>query len=110
MNPPPLTPHELTLLARVFRRYPEVASAKLFGSRAKGTHSPRSDVDLAVSGAVDPLRAETIAAELDELPLPYRFEVQALAHITHVPLREHIQRVGVVVYPETVPSAAEPKP
>ena len=53
----------------------------LFGSRAKGTHTERSDVDLAVAGDVAPLRAEAIAAELDELPLPYRFEVQPLEHI-----------------------------
>jgi len=99
MKPPPLAPGELALMHGVFRRHPEIASATLFGSRAKGTHSPRSDVDLAVSGAVDPLRAEAIAAELDELPLPYRFEVQSLAHIDHRALREHISRVGITVYP-----------
>ena len=40
-----------------------------------------------------------IAAELEELPLPYRFEVQALTHIQHQPLLEHIKRVGIVIYP-----------
>lgn len=99
MKLPPLTPHELSLMRDVFRRHPEVVSATLFGSRAKGTHTSYSDVDLAVSGDVDPLRAEAIAAELDELPLPYRFEVQSLEHITHRALRDHIQRVGIVLYP-----------
>ena len=89
----------------VFRRHPEVSSATLFGSRAKGTHSVHSDVDLAVSGEVDPLGAEAIAAELDELPLPYRFDVQSLHHITHRALREHIKRVGIVTYPEATPSS-----
>ncbi|MEI8342620.1 MAG: nucleotidyltransferase domain-containing protein [Verrucomicrobiota bacterium] len=93
------TPHELALMTRVFRRHPEISTATLFGSRAKGNHSTRSDVDLALSGVLDPLRAEAIAAELDELPLPYRFEVQSLDHITHQELREHIKRVGIVVYP-----------
>jgi len=100
MTAPPLLALELALIRGVFRRHPEVSSATLFGSRAKGTHSIRSDVDLVVSGSVDPLRAETIAAELDELPLPYRFEVQSLEHLNHRALREHIQRVGIVVYPE----------
>jgi hypothetical protein len=36
---------------------------------------------------------------LDELPLPYRFEVQPLAHIQYRPLLEHIHRVGIVIYP-----------
>ncbi|NJK98503.1 MAG: nucleotidyltransferase domain-containing protein [Bacteroidales bacterium] len=57
----------MALIQDVFRRHPEVSSATLFGSRAKGTHSDRSDVDLVVTGAVDPLRAEAISAELDEL-------------------------------------------
>ncbi|HEY5792503.1 MAG TPA: nucleotidyltransferase domain-containing protein [Chthoniobacterales bacterium] len=87
-------------MTSVFRRHPEITSAILFGSRAKGTHTARSDVDLAISGTVDPLRAEALAAELDELPLPYRFEVQSFAHITHRPLREHIERVGIPVYPQ----------
>lgn len=100
MSAPPLEPGELQLVRSVFRRHPEVASVTLFGSRAKGTHTERSDVDLVVSGEVSPLRAETIAAELDELPLPYRFEVQSLAHIRYRPLLEHIQRVGVLIYPE----------
>jgi predicted nucleotidyltransferase len=99
MKPPPLTSRELALIQGVFRRHPEISSVTLFGSRAKGTHSARSDVDLVVSGPMQPLRAEAIAAELDELPLPYRFEVQALEHITHPALRDHINRVGIVVYP-----------
>ena len=103
MKMPPLTPHELALMTGVFRRHPEISSATLFGSRAKGTHSARSDVDLAVSGTVDPIRAEAIAAELDELPLPYHFDVHSLEQIANPALREHIQRVGIVVYPQAVP-------
>ena len=98
MNPPALTRPELALLTGVLSRRPEISLVKLFGSRAKGTHTERSDVDLAVWGEVDPLRAEAIAAELDELPLPYRFEVYAFAHITNPALREHIERVGIPVY------------
>ena len=100
MTSPPLHPAELDMVRSVFRLHPEVKAATLFGSRAKGTHSNRSDVDLAVSGDLDPLRAETIAAELDELPLPYHFDVQAMEHIEYEPLREHIRRVGILIYPE----------
>jgi uncharacterized protein len=98
MNPPPLKPAELEMVRAVFRDHPEVKSATLFGSRAKGTHNDRSDVDLVVAGDVEPLRAESIAAELDELPLPYRFEVQPLEHIHYRPLLEHIKRVGLSIY------------
>ena len=70
MNTPPLKPAELELVRSVFRLHPEVKSATLFGSRAKGTHTHHSEVDLVVAGNIEPLRAEAIAAELEELPLP----------------------------------------
>jgi len=92
-------PAKLELVRSVFRLHPELISATLFGSRAKGTHTQRSDVDLVVAGDIEPLRAEAIAAELEELPLPYRFDVQALVHIQHRPLLEHIKRVGICIYP-----------
>jgi predicted nucleotidyltransferase len=98
MRTPPPKPAKLELVRSVFRLHPEVISATLFGSRAKGTHSDRSDVDLAVAGDIQPLRAEAIAAELEELPLPYRFDVQSLARIQHRPLLERIQRVGILIY------------
>lgn len=99
MKTPPLKPAELEMVRSVFQLHPEVESATLFGSRAKGTHNDRSDVDLVVAGDIEPLRAEAIASELDELPLPYRFEVQPLAHIHYLPLLEHIKRVGIRIYP-----------
>jgi hypothetical protein len=37
-------------------------------------------------------------AELEELPLKYRFDVQALNSITYEPLLEHIRRVGIEIY------------
>ncbi len=104
MNAPPLTPSELALLRGVFLRHPEIAAVKLFGSRAKGIHAPHSDIDLAVWGEVDDLQAEAIAAELDELPLPYRYDVKPFATITLRPLREHIERVGIPLFPEPTPS------
>ena len=100
MKTPPLTPAELALLHGVFRHHPEITAIKLFGSRAKGTHAPQSDVDLALWGDVDALRAEAIAAELDELPLPYHYDVQPFDAIKLRPLREHIERVGITLYPE----------
>ena len=100
MKAPPLEPHELILLRRVFRRHPEIKTVKLFGSRAKGSHAPGSDVDLALWGEVDAVRAKAIAGELDELPLPYQYDVKPFHLIKLRPLREHIERVGITVYPE----------
>lgn len=94
-----LSRQELELIISVFRKHPEVAAAKVFGSRAKGTSTPISDVDLALWGDVDGLRAVRIAGELDDLPLPYRFDIKSFDLIERQTLKEHIERVGIAVYP-----------
>ena len=78
MTRAPLEASELALVLSVLRQHPEIESATLFGSRAKGTHSDRSDVDLALAGSLGALGAEAIAAELEELPLPYRFDLMCM--------------------------------
>ena len=93
-----LSPAELAFLGEVFESFPEISAVTLFGSRAKGTQTPHSDVDLALHGDIDALGAEAIAAELDELPLPYHYDVKSYAAITLPALREHIDRVGIVIY------------
>jgi predicted nucleotidyltransferase len=99
MTPAGLSSNELALIQGVFKRFPGITQAKLFGSRAKGTHLPGSDVDLALWGQVDGLSAESIRSELDDLPLPYHYDVLSYQDIKLETLREHIERVGVVVYP-----------
>lgn len=107
MKAPPLTFGELEMVRGALRRHPEVVKATLFGSRAKGTHTGRSDVDLVVEGDVGPLRAEAIASDLDELPLPYRFDVQSLEHVQYEPLLDHIRRVGIVIYDAAAPHSVD---
>jgi predicted nucleotidyltransferase len=93
-----LSDSELALIRATLERFSDVTGAILFGSRAKGTAKPTSDIDLALEGVTDGLRAEAIASELEELPMIAKFDVQALAVITHAPLLEHIERVGVRIY------------
>jgi predicted nucleotidyltransferase len=95
-----LDPAEIVMLRSVFRRHPKVTEVQIFGSRAKGTHTERSDVDLALFGDLTHLEGQAIAAELDELPLPYKYDVQVFDLIREMPLRDHIRRVGISLYPE----------
>jgi len=98
MNAFGLPQTELDLIRGVLKRHPQVTAALLFGSRAKGTATAASDIDLAVEGITEPLQAEAIASELDELPLPYHFDLVALSTIKSSQLRDHIARVGVRIY------------
>jgi len=94
-----LTHAEIAQLAGVLSHYPQVQRGVLFGSRAKGNARMNSDIDLALYGELDDLTVERIALELDELPLPYLFDIKAVVTLENPALIEHIQRVGVQVYP-----------
>jgi len=101
---------EIDKLRSVLGRYPQLQRAVLFGSRAKGQPRPHSDVDLALFGELDGLTVEDIAQTLDELPLPYLFDVKDFSRIANAALRAHIQRVGVEIYPHSpVAPASGPK-
>jgi predicted nucleotidyltransferase len=104
-----LSPKDLQEILRVLGTRPQIRRARLFGSRAKGTHSPGSDVDLALEGDItfDLLR-EVSAALNQESTMPYRFDVLDFGTIESGELREHIERVGIPLLdrgPHTFPPA-----
>jgi len=85
-------------VSAVFESNPSIQKAVVFGSRAKGSHSPCSDVDIALYGNLDFLEVERIVCELDDLPTICKFDVVAYETVNNASLREHIDRVGRVVY------------
>ncbi len=85
-------------IRRVLARHPAVEEAIVFGSRALGRETPQSDVDIALRGELSPLETEGIALELEELAVPVRFDVQHLDAIQHRGVRDHIARVGQLLY------------
>ena len=90
-------------LIEVFTRYPGVKKVVLYGSRAKGTHAPASDIDLCIVGSEIDLRTELqIEREIDDLLLPYMIDLSVYEKIDNVNLREHIDRVAVTVFEQRV--------
>ena len=90
----------IAMIAAVFTRHPEVERAILYGSRAKGNYRNGSDIDLALQGG-DGLTERvlySIVRELDDLPVPYSFDVAIHSMIANKALLEHIRRRGAVVY------------
>jgi predicted nucleotidyltransferase len=83
----------------VFSAHPTVQRAVLYGSRAKGTQQPASDIDLTLFGDNLTLRELLeIDQELDELLLPYKIDLSLHSQIDSQGLLEHIARVGKVLY------------
>ncbi|MFQ5597736.1 MAG: nucleotidyltransferase domain-containing protein [Nitrospiria bacterium] len=84
----------------VFARYPQVSQAILYGSRAKGNYKTGSDIDMTLIGGKD-LTLKVfyrIMDEIDDLLLPYTFDLSIFKQISDPNVIEHIQRVGVVFY------------
>jgi uncharacterized protein len=88
----------LDSIRKVIAGYPSVREAILFGSRALGREHARSDIDIALEGDLNLLDSEGIALELEELPLPFHFDIHIAKNVRHQALRDHIDRVGKSFY------------
>ena len=83
----------------VFTKYPEIEKVIIYGSRAKGNYSNGSDIDITLTGngLTIPL-INKIENDLDDLYLPYTFDISILSHIKNKKLIDHIKRVGIEFY------------
>lgn len=91
---------DVKTIVDIISTFNEIESAVLFGSRAKGTYKPGSDIDLAVTGCdVNFDIISKLDYQLNEkIILPYMFDVVDYSHLNHKELKEHIQRVGKVIF------------
>ncbi len=93
-----LNKKDLESINAVFLTNSKVESVKIFGSRAKGNYRKNSDIDLVLMGKISQLDGEKIASDLDDLALPYLFDVKIFSEINSVELLDHINRVGIFIY------------
>jgi predicted nucleotidyltransferase len=107
MNGHGLSRQTVERIQDVLTHFPEVASAVLFGSRAKGTARPGSDIDLALYGeGLDWRVLGRIEDELDDLLLPYSFSLLHHDTRTDPEVAAHIARVGLPFYQRKEESVA----
>lgn len=88
----------LILLQNYFIAQPEIVKVFIYGSRAKGIEKPGSDVDLAIITTSQRDISGSVQADLEELPTPYLFDVVDYQRISYLPLREHIDRAGKLLF------------
>ncbi|WP_229239703.1 nucleotidyltransferase domain-containing protein [Echinicola soli] len=70
-----LTDAEPDAINAVFKRHPKILCAVLFGSRAKGDYKNGSDIDIALKGKELTLDILDIPIELEDLMIPYKFDI-----------------------------------
>jgi uncharacterized protein len=76
-----------------------VERAILFGSRAKGTYRPGSDVDIALEGPDLNLKDILLLQnQLDDFDQPYLFDLILFHTITEPALISHIEKTGIEIF------------
>jgi len=76
--------------------YPGVSAATLFGSRATGRFRAGSDIDIALEGEnLDLKDLNRISILLDQLMLPYQFDLVLRSYIQDPAVLLHITQFGV---------------
>lgn len=81
---------------------PNINNGILFGSRAKGSFRPGSDIDLCLIAPTLSLTEKLgIETELDDLLLPWKIDLVLAHQITNPALLEHIEHVGIELFRST---------
>ncbi|MDV3350684.1 nucleotidyltransferase domain-containing protein [Leptolyngbyaceae cyanobacterium CCMR0082] len=86
-------------ISSIFQQYTEIERVILYGSRAKGTYRAGSDIDLTLVGKqISHEQLLSIEHQLDDLLLPYLFDLSIFSHIEDPDVIDHINRVGLIFY------------
>lgn len=90
-----LSNEDIDKIKVVFAKFPEIERVIIYGSRAKGNYKPSSDIDLTLVGEKLTLSLlQSLENDMDDLLLPYKFDISILHQISNPDLLNHIERVG----------------
>src|SRR5690554_7371058 len=99
MNYSGLTKEEIDSMRAVFSKFKPIEEVVIYGSRAMGNFKPASDIDLTLKGGnIDLTLLTEIEFDLDDLMLPYKFDVSIYNRITNTDFLDHINRVGKIIF------------
>jgi predicted nucleotidyltransferase len=94
-----LSDQNANLLLEVFKKYDFIDEIILYGSRAKGNFTDRSDVDLVIVGKPkDRFDISKVINEIEETSFPYNIDLQLYSDIKNYQLLDHINRLGKTFY------------
>lgn len=93
-----LSAETVAKIKSVLKQYP-TGEPIIYGSRAKGTYRPGSDIDLVFKGgSLDAVQLGRLYLQLEDLNLPYTFDLSIYEEINNPELLAHIDRVGHALY------------
>lgn len=90
---------ELEKLGEVFAANERIERVVLYGSRAKGNYKPFSDVDITLEGPeLTHTDLSRLSLAIDDLLLPYQFDISIFHTLKNEALIDHIRRMGIAIY------------
>jgi type I restriction enzyme S subunit len=98
-----LKQEHIDAIRRCFAAIPAIREVVIYGSRAKETHKPGSDIDLTIiDDDISSSDLVRLDSALDDLMLPYKFDLSLKRKIKNPDLIDHINRVGKIFYQREV--------
>lgn len=86
-------------ICEVFNKHANIQKVLIFGSRAKGSYSEGSDIDLAAVGDdISFNQLMDINIQIEDLELLYKVDVVDYKKKIGTPIGDHIDRVGLLFY------------
>jgi predicted nucleotidyltransferase len=95
-----LSQRTMDSMESIFRKYGNIEQVILYGSRAKGNYRDGSDIDITLRTDNTFTRAHLlrVAGDFDDSDIPYLVDISQYDKVDNEDLREHINRVGKVIY------------
>ena len=83
---------------QIFVKNNKIEEVLLYGSRAIGSYREGSDIDLTIKGNIEFKDLQRIISELDNLLLPYKFDISIFKDINNNDLIDHIKKILIIFY------------
>lgn len=94
-----LTQKQYQLIENTINSFSDIEKVFIFGSRATGRYRSSSDIDLAVVGKnLNHTAINRLASALDDLPLPFMFDVLNYDTISNRNLKNKISLQGKLIF------------
>lgn len=94
-----LSKKQLHLILSVINKFEEIEKALIFGSRSRGTNKPGSDIDVALVGdKLNSLLINRVSSALDDLPLPFLFDMINYNEIKNELLKKKIDAEAKLLF------------
>ncbi len=87
-------------IKNIFEKYKNIEKIYIYGSRAKGTNTRTSDIDLAVCGK-NFKELSKLRSELDDLSIIYTIDLVHLDNLENEKLISQIKKYGKIFYKYT---------